>query len=129
MDIVTADFNWITLLVIIIVSIIGRMRSKTRKAANEPVFPPSEAYNGEEETGERRDFPRFSDRGQESLRTAADTIHGPESSTETRASAAEQRMPENTPVSYDNEENEGHSFHIDLRQAVIYSEILRRPDL
>lgn len=127
MNIITADFNWISLLVIVIVWIIGMMRSKTKKTVERPVFFPPEYDTQEDEKEEGYTVSDFSDRKEESW-IAANTARESEVTIEPSKSAMNYRPFENTPVFQDDEEKEEEPIRIDLRQAIISSEILRRPD-
>ncbi len=126
MNIITADFNWISLLVIVIALVIGMMKSKTKKTMERPVFFPPE-YEPKEETEEWYTVPEFSD-GREDFRKDTDTARESEVIVEPSQSAIEYQPFEDTPVFHDVEEKEEEPVRIDLRQAIISSEILRRPD-
>ena len=86
MNLITADFNWISFALVIIAGIIGMIKSNTRKSEC-----PSASLAPE--------------------------------------SCEEEEMKEKTPVCFPVEEDkEEHHSQFDIRQAIISSEILKRPE-
>ncbi len=131
MNIITADFNWISLLAIVMVYVVGMMRSKmmkskTEKTMEKPVFFPPEHDSGGK-TEEGYTVSEFSDRREGVLEDMDSTCES-EVPIESAQPATVYQMFENKPALHDGEEEEEESVCLDLRQAIISSEILRRPD-
>lgn len=128
MGIIKADFDWISLLVIAVAGIIGMIKSGTKKTPDRPVNIPREYVPEmqEEETVEwfnDRDMNRknpFQEEVEE-IMIQGDYYKQPEEHTEAN-DPLDTFIPEQ-----ENLENE-ELAHFNLRQAIISSEILRRPE-
>lgn len=127
MGIVKADFDWISLLVVVVAGIIGLIKSGTKKTSGKPVHIPSEYRPGmqEEKTVEwLNDFDSKDEAAQQEYMEeiiSGDYYKQPE----------EQPQEDSliyTPVSEEAEREEEELKHFNLRQAIISSEILRRPE-
>lgn len=130
MSIIQADFDWISLLVVVGAGIIGLIKSGTKKVPDGPVnlprdFMPEEQ---EEETVEWFSDTAFSDKtttkvnGEETI-VQGDYYKQPQERTEEELSSLYSNSnPEE--IELENEELK----HFNLRKAIISSEILRRPE-
>ena len=124
MGIVKADFDWISLLVVVVAGIIGMIKSGTKKTSHNPVDIPRE-YVSEmerEETVEWFNDPdiptKFSvQENREEMSMPGDSYKETE----------EQPLFSSVPEENTELENEA-LRHFNLRQAIIGSEILRRPE-
>lgn len=120
MNLITADFNWISLVVLVIAGVIGMVKSKSSKPRQKPVFPfpdfepypaeEEESYTCSEEQEEIKKDWRQSELAGDYYRK-------------------EETMPiTDSPVYATPEEEEEYRPQLDLRQAIISSEILKRPE-
>ena len=131
MNLITADFNWISFLIIIVATVIGMVKSNSKKNVRKPAFPMPdfEPYQNEEEY------------------TISDNMPIPVESFQDESAAEEPQLQvtptglpgdhykdsiekslKDSPIYASVAEEEKESLHWDLRQAIISSEILRRPE-
>ena len=120
MNLITADFNWISLVLIVVAGIIGMRKSRTGKSehpseANLPEFEPW-AAEPEEEHWDEKEWER-----PEEVSVSPEI---PEDSDHLSQVCPEKDLPESTTTEEEQEEHP--SF--DIRQAIISSEILKRPE-
>ena len=111
MNLITADFNWISFALVIIAGIIGMIKSNTRKSECPSASLAPESCE-EEEMKEKCFY--------EEEWEKTEDIHN---------SSEEIVLKEKTPVCLPGEEDkEEHHSQFDIRQAIISSEILKRPE-
>lgn len=133
MDIIKAEFDWISLLVVVVAGIIGLIKSATKKAPARPAGIPRE-YTPETEKEETVEWlndidikENFRENYQKAERFGevmpeGDYYKQPEKSMEEEKPLFEGYVE----LEKEAEREEAHRFNI--RQAVISSEILRRPE-
>lgn len=123
MNIITADFNWISFVIIIVATIIGMVKSNTKKQPRRPDYedPDYETEDGNVMVGDytNQDFER--------LKVALQQKEERGLTGDYYAPINEQ--PAETSLIYKDEEDENEETHtvLDIRQAIISSEILHRP--
>lgn len=125
MNMITADFNWISFLILIVAGIIGIVKSaNAKKQGQKPVFQ----------------FPDFQE--EENIEEIVEDIRLNDEYEPYSKIEEEIRMPEVTPGVYKEQAKEQNQttpekteeisreeeLHFNLRQAIISSEILRRPE-
>lgn len=124
MNIITADFNWISFLIVIVATIIGMVRSNVRKVAPKPVFQDEPELEPEADMMVEVTN-RFNKQEQETVQLADSSFSGKAYSVPGKDN---QSKLENPVYSSDSEKEQENPLQFDIRQAVISSEILRRPE-
>lgn len=133
MNIITADFNWISLLIILGASIFGMIKSNSKKTAQKPFYPEPDYTNEEYEDADERYIVYESAKDKE-LEQVLENRFQPETAiheiTDDYYNPVLEEAKKESPVyaSGTEEENEEESVYFDIRQAVISSEVLRRPE-
>ena len=121
MNLITADFNWISLVVIMVAGIIGMLKSRSGKSAypSETNFPEFEPWAEEPEEE------HFEEKAWERIEETPVSPEPPEV-----ADHSWQACPEEEPSAHtaSEEEREEGQPAFDIRQAIISSEILKRPE-
>lgn len=129
MNIIKADFDWISLLVVVVAGVIGMIKSGTKKTQSRSIDIPREYIPEmqEEETVEwfndidiKENVP--SQEYVEEVIVQGDYYKQPEKERSEADNSTPLFMPEKEEM--ENEELK----HFNLRQAIISSEILRRPE-
>lgn len=123
MNIITADFNWISFLIVIVATIIGIVRSNVRKGDPKPILQDEPELESEADMVVEV-ANRFNNLQQEAVQHADSSFPGeayrvPEKDNHSK--------PESPIYSSASEEEEENPLQFDIRQAVISSEILHRP--
>lgn len=123
MNIITADFNWISLLIIIVATVIGMIKSNSKKEKRRPIFP--EPYMEGEENEIEEDYTNpVIITEQEIISKKEKFVPG-----DYYREPIQTEKQENSPIyQSDKEEKNEEYFQLDIRQAIISSEILRRPE-
>ena len=116
MNLITADFNWISFALVIIAGIIGMIKSNTRKSECPSASLAPESCE-EEEMKEKCFYEEEWEKTEDIQVLKANN------------SSEEIVLKEKTPVCFPGEEDkEEHHSQFDIRQAIISSEILKRPE-
>lgn len=122
MNIITADFNWISFLIIVVATIIGVVRSNSKKQGRKPVFELPD-FQMEEEEDKRVEeeytepvFATISEPRKEEVKLPGDYYR-----------EAVETPKEESPIYHTADDEEERHVQFDIRQAVISSEILKRP--
>lgn len=125
MNIITADFNWISLLIIVVATVIGMVKSNTKKEARKPVFQHPDLTEEEDmKMGEwytKIEKEEIADNKPTQKNMPGDYYKTMPKEEKKEQSSVFQTEPEEEEVV------EKHTS-FDIRQAVIASEILRRPE-
>lgn len=123
MNIITADFNWISFVIIIVATVIGMVKSNNKKQPRRPDYEDQdfETEEGNVMVGDytNQDFERLkATLQQKEERGLPGDYYAPIN-----------EQPAETSLTYQDEEEENGETHtvLDIRQAIISSEILRRP--
>lgn len=124
MGIVKADFDWISLLVVVVAGIIGMIKSGTKKTSHSPVDIPRE-YVPEMEREETVEW--FNDPDIATKSSAQENREEMSMPGDSYKETEEQPLFISVPEEDTESENE-ELRHFNLRQAIIGSEILRRPE-
>lgn len=126
MNIITADFNWISFLIVIVATIIGIVRSNGRKGDPKPVLQDEPELEPEADMMVQV-ANRFNNlqQEQEAVQHAASSFPGEACRVPEKDNP---NKPENPACSSVSEEEQENPLQFDIRQAVISSEILRRPE-
>lgn len=128
MSIVKADFDWISLLVVVVAGIIGLIKSNTKKTTPKPVADMPRGFMSENPDEETVEWFNNTD--------YAESISLQQEFEETKMQGDYYKQPETLPeenpdfacTSGDIEMEIEELKHFNLRQAIISSEILRRPE-
>lgn len=122
MNIFTADFDWISLLLVIGAGVVSLIKSWSKKEASKPVFESSDSAGEGDRDWNLEESPVFV--REESMFQEQITGVAEETDYYKDPKVAAQVI-----ISSSEEETEtAESFHFDIRQAVISSEILKRPE-
>lgn len=130
MDIVKADFDWISLLVVVIAGVIGMIKSGSRKKPGRPVDLPRQ-YSPEiqeEETVEWFNNTDYFDKTSSEGNIEEIIVQGNLYERPDEQSEPVENVQEYTFTSENTEQENEELKHFNLRQAIISSEILRRPE-
>lgn len=121
MNIITADFNWISFLIIIVATVIGMVKSNSKKQVRKPVFqePDFQMEEDENETEEYYTTTEYTPLQQD---IAAMELPGDHYRIQ-----QEEKLQEDSPIYNETEEDNEERIRFDIRQAIISSEILKRP--
>lgn len=125
MNIITADFNWISFLIIVVAAIIGVVRSNAKKQSPKPVFNLPDFQEQEEEDQKIEEeytepvYVATFETQQEEVKLPGDYYREPKET-------LQEESPVHHALEEEGEEEERHA-QFDIRQAIISSEILRRP--
>lgn len=121
MNIITADFNWISFLIIIVATVIGMVKSNSKKQVRKPVFqePDFQMEEDENETEEYYTTTEYTPLQQDlaSMELPGDHYRIQQ----------EEKLQEDSPIYNETEEDNEERIRFDIRQAIISSEILKRP--
>lgn len=121
MNIITADFNWISFLIIIVATVIGMVKSNSKKQVRKPVFqePDFQMEEDENETEEYYTTTEYTPLQQDiaAMELPGDHYH----------IRQEEKLQEESPIYQEAEEDNEEYARFDIRQAIISSEILKRP--
>lgn len=122
MNIITADFNWISFLIIVVAAIIGVVRSNAKKQGPKPVFNFPDFQEEEEEDQKIEEgytepkYVTITEIQKEEVKPEGDYYREPKETPQ-----------EESPIYQAQEEEEERHAQFDIRQAIISSEILKRP--
>lgn len=121
MNIITADFNWISFLIIIVATVIGMVKSNSKKQVRKPVFqePDFQMEEDENETEEYYTTTEYTPLQQDHTAMELPGDH--------YRVRQEEKLQEESPIYNETEEDNEEHARFDIRQAIISSEILKRP--
>lgn len=123
MNIITADFNWISFLIIIVATVIGMLKSNSKKQVRKPIFQEPD-FQLEEEDDENESEERYTNAEYTPL---LQDIADMELPGDHYGIQQKEKLQEESPISNETEEDNEEYTRFDIRQAIISSEILKRP--
>lgn len=119
MNLITADSSWISFLIVIVTIIFSVIKSNAKKPARKPAFPSPDFEPYADEEKEKEELTSLVKQEKEDYDSLPGDYYSQKDATLKGEKAGDDSSEEETDI---------HAPRLDIRQAIISSEILKRPE-